>query len=46
LYQVARFYHAHANALVKPDLTARLKDVMANPGIIHKFVKGLQPFRG
>jgi len=32
VYQVARFYQMlDANALVKPDLTAKMKDVMANP---------------
>ena len=46
-FQVARFYQMlDANALVNPALTAQMKDVMGKPGIIHKFVKGLQEFHG
>jgi beta-lactamase class A len=41
-YQVARFYCLlDAGALVSPALTERMKDVLARPGINHKFVKGL-----
>jgi beta-lactamase class A len=41
-FQVARFYQMlDANALVNPELTAKMKDVMSHPGIVHKFVKGM-----
>lgn len=46
-FQVARFYQMlDANALVSPSLTQKMKAVMSHPGIIHKFVLGLQPFPG
>lgn len=41
-FQVARFYYLlDAGALVGPALTAQMKEVLAHPGIQHKFVKGL-----
>jgi beta-lactamase class A len=46
-FQVARFYQMlDGNALVNPTLTEKMKDVMSKPGIIHKFVAGLQQFSG
>ena len=42
-YQVARLYYLLANdALLTPRFNALMKDVLANPGIRHKFVKGLE----
>jgi beta-lactamase class A len=46
-YQVARFYCLlDAGALVSPELTAMMKDVLSRPGIHHKFVKGLERVPG
>jgi len=46
-FQVARFYQMlDANALVNPELTAQMKDVMSRPGIVHRFVKGLAGIPG
>jgi beta-lactamase class A len=46
-YQVARFYCLlDAGALVGPELTLRMKEVLSRPGIHHKFVKGLQGVPG
>jgi beta-lactamase class A len=42
-YQVARLYYLLANdALLTPRFNALMKDALANPGIRHKFVKGLE----
>jgi beta-lactamase class A len=42
-YQVARFYCLlDAGALVGPTLTRQMKEVLSQPGIRHKFVKGLE----
>lgn len=42
-YQVARLYYGLAsNTLLSPRLNALMKDVLSNPGIQHKFVKGLE----
>ena len=41
--QVARFYYLAATGrLVAPELFEDLKEIMSNPAIKHKFVKGLQ----
>ena len=41
-YQVARLYYLLANdALLTPRFNALMKEALANPGIRHKFVKGL-----
>jgi beta-lactamase class A len=41
-FQVARLYALlAANALLRPDLNALMKDVLSKPGINHKFVAGL-----
>ena len=42
-FQVARFYCLlDAGALVGPALTQQMKEVLSQPGIQHKFVKGLE----
>jgi beta-lactamase class A len=42
-YQAARFYcQLDAGALVGPELTLQMKDVLARPAIRHKFVRGLE----
>jgi beta-lactamase class A len=42
-FQVARFYTMlDAGALLSPDLTRQMKDVLSRPGLHHKFVKGLE----
>ena len=42
-YQVARFYYLlDGGFLLRPDLTRQMKDALSNPGIHHKFVKGLE----
>ena len=41
--QTARFYYLlETRQLVSPELTLEMKAIMANPGINHKFVKGLK----
>jgi beta-lactamase class A len=41
--QVARFYYMlQTGRLVSPQLTAEMKSILGNPGIHHKFVKGLE----
>jgi beta-lactamase class A len=46
-YQVARFYSLlDAGALVSPELTRQMKEVLSRPGIHHKFVKGLEHVPG
>lgn len=45
--QAARFYYLlEAGALVNPALTRRMKAILAEPGIRHKFVKGLGDLPG
>lgn len=40
--QAARFYYLlEAGRLVSPELTREMKEMLSNPGIHHKFVKGL-----
>ena len=40
--QVVRFYYLlEAGELANPDNTRRMKDILSDPGIAHKFVKGL-----
>jgi beta-lactamase class A len=42
-FQVARLYYMLATeTLLSPRLNALMKDVLSNPGIHHKFVKGLE----
>jgi beta-lactamase class A len=42
-FQVARFYYLlDRGELVSPELTRRMKDALSEPGIRHKFVKGLE----
>lgn len=42
-FQVARLYYGLASeTLLSPGLNALMKDVLSNPGIHHKFVKGLE----
>lgn len=46
-YQVARLYYLLANdALLSPGLNALMKQTLSNPGIRHKFVKGLEDVPG
>jgi beta-lactamase class A len=40
--QVARFYYLlDSNRLVSPELTVKMKQILSEPAINHKFVKGL-----
>jgi beta-lactamase class A len=41
--QVARFYYMlETGQLIKPELARQMKEILGNPGIHHKFVKGLE----
>jgi beta-lactamase class A len=41
--QVARFYYLLQNGLlVSPEMSREMKEILGNPGIHHKFVKGLE----
>lgn len=41
--QAARFYYMlEKNQLVSPALTLDMKEILSNPGVAHKFVKGLK----
>ena len=41
--QVARFYYMlETGQLVNPELSRQMKEILGNPGIHHKFVKGLE----
>lgn len=41
--QVARFYYMlETGQLVNPELSHQMKEILGNPGIHHKFVKGLE----
>ena len=43
--QVAKFYYLmETGRLVNPELTSEMKGMLGNPGIKHKFVKGLEDF--
>ncbi len=45
--QVARLYYLlETNQLLNPKNSKRMKQILANPGIKHKFVKGLQSIPG
>jgi beta-lactamase class A len=45
-FQVARFYYLlETGQLVSPELTREMKAMLGNPGINHKFVKGLGQYR-
>lgn len=42
-YQVARFYYMlETGKLVSAEYSRQMKQIMSNPGIHHKFVKGLE----
>lgn len=44
-FQAARFYYKlQTGSLVSPEQTEMMLDVLSNPGINHKFVKGLQAY--
>lgn len=44
--QVARFYYLlETGRLVSPELASEMKSILGNPGIHHKFVKGLEDAR-
>lgn len=41
--QVARLYYMlETGQLIKPELARQMKEILGNPGIHHKFVKGLE----
>lgn len=43
VFQVARFYYLlDTNRLVGPQLTRKMREILADPEIEHKFVKGLK----
>ena len=45
--QAAKFYYLmETGRLVNPELTGEMKSMLGNPGIKHKFVKGLSGFPG
>ena len=45
--QTARFYYLlESGRLVSPHLSREMKRMLGNPGIKHKFVKGLADFKG
>ncbi len=45
--QTARFYYLlETERLVQPELCREMKELLGNPGIKHKFVKGLSDFPG
>jgi len=45
--QAARFYYLlETNRLVNPELTLKMKGILSNPAINHKFVKGLKGVPG
>jgi beta-lactamase class A len=45
-YQVARFYYLlETGRLVSPEYSREMKEMLGNPGIHHKFVKGLEESR-
>lgn len=44
-FQAARFYYElQAGTLVSPEQSKMMLDVLSNPGIAHKFVKGLERY--
>ena len=44
-FQAARFYYElQTGNLVSPEQTEMMLDVLSNPGVNHKFVKGLQAY--
>ena len=46
-FQVARFYYRlNAGTLVSPEYNALMMEALSNPGIDHKFVKGLRGVKG
>jgi beta-lactamase class A len=47
VFQVARFYYLlETNRLVGPELTRKMKQILSEPAIEHKFVKGLKSRSG
>lgn len=45
--QAVRFYYLlETNRLVNPELSQQMKDILSNPAINHKFVKGLNTVKG
>ncbi len=45
--QAVRFYYLlETNRLVNPELSQQMKDILSNPAINHKFVKGLKTVKG
>ncbi|HMB59017.1 MAG TPA: serine hydrolase [Xanthomonadales bacterium] len=46
-FQVARFYYRlDTGTLVSPEYTELMREALSNPGLKHKFVKGLQGVKG
>jgi len=46
-FQVARFYYKlNTGTLVSPEYNALMMEALSNPGIQHKFVKGLKGVKG
>ena len=46
-FQVARFYYKlETGTLVSPEYTELMREALSNPGIQHKFVKGLRGVKG
>ena len=44
-FQAARFYYElQAGTLVSPEQSKMMLDILGNPGIAHKFVKGLESY--
>ena len=45
--QTARFYYLlDTNRMLRSDLSRQMKEMLGNPGIKHKFVKGLEKYPG
>lgn len=45
--QTARFYYLlDTNRMLRADLSRQMKEMLGNPGINHKFVKGLEKYPG
>lgn len=45
--QTARFYYLlDTNRMLRTDLSRQMKEMLGNPGIKHKFVKGLEKYPG
>jgi len=47
VFQAARFYYKlHTGTLVSPQQSSMMLEALSNPGIRHKFVKGLRNYEG